>query len=224
MLVCSCSKSTDSNRDLLNQRDRLTESYITLDIETATAKHEDVKSMIKKWQNLQKEISEFSEECQRRGLTADYIKNAINPIKTGNIDNDQSSSASVLARAIVTDRDTLALAAIIESKIGFLERVITSHQPKRETNHQGINPQIGGGVISFSQAELFMERRCSDIGQILVNSKGANIDGHRVYAFISVSIESGQTCMSIISEYELSIMAADCGDYEVIINNWNSLK
>ncbi len=76
-------------------------------------------------------------------------------------------------------------------------------------------------VISYSQAESFMQKQCRDVGQTLTNGKTVYFNGSKLYMFLSVA-ENGYVCISSVSEYSLEILAADCGPSEIKIEQWNA--
>jgi hypothetical protein len=76
-------------------------------------------------------------------------------------------------------------------------------------------------LISYAQAESFMQKRCSDIGQTLMKSKTVYFNGTKLYMFLSVA-QNGYVCISSISENALEILAADCGPSEIKIEQWNA--
>jgi hypothetical protein len=76
--------------------------------------------------------------------------------------------------------------------------------------------------ITQSEAEAFMKERCRSINQTLMNTKTVNFDGHKLYMFLSVA-KNGYVCISSISEYELELLATDCGISEVKVSQWNEL-
>lgn len=76
--------------------------------------------------------------------------------------------------------------------------------------------------ISQSEAQVFMQDRCNSIGQTLMKTKTIDFNGTKLYAFLSVS-ENGMVCITTISENKLEVLAADCGEEQRKINEWNSL-
>jgi len=77
--------------------------------------------------------------------------------------------------------------------------------------------------ISYTQAEVFMQNRCNEIGQTLMRSKTVNFNGTKLYMFLSVA-ENGYVCISSVSENALEVLAADCGPSEVKIEQWNAVN
>jgi hypothetical protein len=78
-------------------------------------------------------------------------------------------------------------------------------------------------LISYAQAESFMQKRCNDIGQTLMKSKTVYFNGTKLYMFLSVA-QNGYVCISSISENALEILAADCGPSEIKIEQWNAVN
>jgi hypothetical protein len=119
-------------------------------------------------------------------------------------------------KEVLSSRDMYLLSEAIESRIHNLS-LMTSINNQR-------NQQKQHGPITLSQAEASMRTRCESVGQILVNSKSVSFDQKTLYTFLSVSSESGEACISTISEFALEVISVDCGDYEEIISDWNTLR
>ena len=66
-----------------------------------------------------------------------------------------------------------------------------------------------------------MQNRCDNIGQTLMRTKTIDFDGTTLYAFMSVA-ENGMVCVSTISEHKLEVLAVDCGEAQMKINQWNN--
>ena len=77
--------------------------------------------------------------------------------------------------------------------------------------------------IPFSEAETFMQERCNNINQTLMKSKTVILNGTKLYMFMSVA-EDGQACISSISENKLEVLAADCGEVNMKIEQWNNVN
>lgn len=75
--------------------------------------------------------------------------------------------------------------------------------------------------VTLSQAQAFMQNRCDNIGQTLMRTKTIDFDGTTMYAFMSVA-ENGMVCVSTISEHKLEVLASDCGEAQMKINQWNN--
>jgi hypothetical protein len=78
-------------------------------------------------------------------------------------------------------------------------------------------------LISYPEAESFMQKRCRDVGQTLMKSKTVYFNGTKLYMFLSVA-ENGYVCISSISENALEILAANCGPSEIKIEQWNAVN
>jgi hypothetical protein len=119
-------------------------------------------------------------------------------------------------KEVLSWRDMYLMSDAIQSRIHKLASMATIKNQR--------NQQKQSGFITLSQAEAFIGSRCESVGQILVNSKCLNFDQKTLYVFLSVSSETGEACISTISEFALEVVAVDCGDYETKINDWNSLR
>ena len=75
--------------------------------------------------------------------------------------------------------------------------------------------------VTFDDARDFMQNRCDNIGQTLMKTKTIDFNGTTLYAFMSVG-ENGMVCVSTISEHKLEVLAADCGEAQMKINQWNN--
>ena len=76
--------------------------------------------------------------------------------------------------------------------------------------------------VSFSQAETFMKDRCKKINQTLMKGKESEMNGIKIYAFMSVA-QNGMLCISIISENKLELISSDCGNTQRKINEFKRL-
>lgn len=77
--------------------------------------------------------------------------------------------------------------------------------------------------ISLSEAEIFMQKRCNETNQTLMQKKAVNFNGTKLYMFLSVS-ENGYVCISSVSENALEVLTADCGPSETKIEQWNAVN
>lgn len=77
--------------------------------------------------------------------------------------------------------------------------------------------------VSFDQAKSFMEKRCQDVGQIVLQSKISHFNGITVYLFLSTAYGTDQYCISMISENALEIVSSNCGSEYEKGAQWNSL-
>jgi hypothetical protein len=78
--------------------------------------------------------------------------------------------------------------------------------------------------VSFDEAESFMKDRLSNINQTLMLSGTAKWDKDTMlYMFLSVT-ESGMSCISSVSQYDLSVLASDCGETFSKMQDWNALN
>jgi hypothetical protein len=75
--------------------------------------------------------------------------------------------------------------------------------------------------ITYEQALEFMQNRCSQTGQSLLETKTVYFEGTKLYMFLSNKLNI--FCISAISEIRLEILKTDCGSGEVKINQWNYL-
>lgn len=76
--------------------------------------------------------------------------------------------------------------------------------------------------VSFSQAETFMKDKCKKTNQTLMKGKESEMNGIKIYAFMSVA-QNGMACISIISENELALIKSDCGNSKRKINEFKRL-
>lgn len=75
--------------------------------------------------------------------------------------------------------------------------------------------------VTLDDARDYMENRCYESGQTLMRTKTVDFDGTTLYVFMSVA-ENGMVCISTISEHKLEILAIDCGETQMKINQWNN--
>ena len=78
-------------------------------------------------------------------------------------------------------------------------------------------------AVSMSAAENFMIRTTNNTNQTLMRKKETKFDNTIIYAFLSVSNETGLTCLSIISENKLEIISTNCGDTNKKVREFNNL-
>lgn len=76
---------------------------------------------------------------------------------------------------------------------------------------------------SLEEASSFMRERCSSINQTLMSAKTGYINNIKVFYFLSVSDETGQSCISAVSELQLKVISVDCGATQIKINQWKNL-
>lgn len=84
------------------------------------------------------------------------------------------------------------------------------------------NKEKPDSKVSFSQAETFMKDKCKKINQTLMKGKESEMNGIKIYAFMSVA-QNGMACISIISENELALIKSDCGNSKRKINEFKRL-
>lgn len=77
--------------------------------------------------------------------------------------------------------------------------------------------------VTFSEAEEFMQQRCNAVNQTLMKKKSVVFNGTKLYMFLSVA-QDGQACISSICENRLEVLAADCGEAMVKIQQWNDVN
>ena len=87
------------------------------------------------------------------------------------------------------------------------------------TNSSSSNEKL----VTFSEAEEFMQQRCNAVNQTLMKKKSVVFNGTKLYMFLSVA-QDGQACISSVSEYKLEVLAADCGEAMVKIQQWNEVN
>lgn len=104
-------------------------------------------------------------------------------------------------------------------KIALLALTIIAFSCKK--NDQSAT-SISAQKVTFSEAETFMQERCNNINQTLMKKKTATFNGTKLYMFMSVA-KDGQACISSISENKLEVLAADCGEVYMKIEQWNAL-
>lgn len=78
-------------------------------------------------------------------------------------------------------------------------------------------------TVSMAAAENFMIITTNNTNQTLTRKKETKFDDTIIYAFLSVSNETGLTCLSIISENKLEIISTDCGDTNTKVREFNNL-
>ena len=77
-------------------------------------------------------------------------------------------------------------------------------------------------TVSFADAEFFMINHCYKINQTLVKNAAVRWDDNTtLYAFMSVG-EGGRICVSMISDFKLEVLSADCGGDEKV-DQWNNM-
>ena len=67
-----------------------------------------------------------------------------------------------------------------------------------------------------------MRNRCKKTDQTIMKGKKSEMNGIKIYAFMSVA-QNGMTCISIISENKLELINSDCGNTQKKINEFNRL-
>ena len=67
-----------------------------------------------------------------------------------------------------------------------------------------------------------MKDRCKKINQTLTKGKESEMNGIKIYAFMSVA-QNGMLCISIISENKLELISSDCGNTQRKINEFKRL-
>lgn len=78
--------------------------------------------------------------------------------------------------------------------------------------------------ITLSMARNFMQERLANINQQLVASFESNIEGYTVYAFFSNSIDRpGYSCVSMVPDFELNVLASDCNLSRIKVREWNAI-
>jgi hypothetical protein len=77
--------------------------------------------------------------------------------------------------------------------------------------------------VTFSEAESFMQKRCNETNQTLMKKKSVNVDGTKLFMFLSVA-ENGYVCISSVSEFALEVLATDCGPSDIKIEEWNAMN
>ena len=77
--------------------------------------------------------------------------------------------------------------------------------------------------VTFAEAESFMQDRCNAVNQTLIKKKAVVFNGTNLYMFLSVATD-GQACISSISEFKLEVLATDCGEAMVKIQQWNEVN
>lgn len=95
---------------------------------------------------------------------------------------------------------------------------------KKENSDQSTtDTSVSVQKVTFSEAETFMQERCNTINQTLMKKKTVTFNGTKLYMFMSVA-EDGQACISSISENKLEVLAADCGEVNMKIEQWNNVN
>ena len=95
---------------------------------------------------------------------------------------------------------------------------------KKENSDQSTtDTSVSVQKVTFSEAETFMQKRCNNINQTLMKKKTVTFNGTKLYMFMSVA-EDGQACISSISENKLEVLAADCGEVYMKIEQWNNVN
>lgn len=111
----------------------------------------------------------------------------------------------------------LATSEINEKPIG---EIVITYYDNTFNNKEKSNSKIT--KVSFSEAETFMRDRCKKTNQTLMKGKESEMNGIKIYAFMSVA-QNGMTCISIISENKLELINSDCGNTQKKINEFNRL-
>ena len=111
----------------------------------------------------------------------------------------------------------LVTTEINEKPIG---EIVITYYNNTFNNKEKSNSKIT--KVSFSQAETFMSNRCKKINQKLMKGKESEMNGIKIYAFMSVA-QNGMTCISLISENKLEILSSDCGNTQRKMNEFNNL-
>lgn len=101
----------------------------------------------------------------------------------------------------------------------FMLLIIVNTNKNKSSNIS--NTQNSSQKITFDEAKIFMQNRCSTLGQTLMKSKTVTFNGRRLYMFTSVA-QNGVACISSISEIKLEVIAADCGSPEMKVSEWNA--
>lgn len=74
--------------------------------------------------------------------------------------------------------------------------------------------------FTFDQAMTFMQSRCLDINQELVDAMEVNFDGQPLYVFLTAEPSYTYLCVSSVSQWKLDVMASDCGRYQEKMDQW----
>lgn len=90
-------------------------------------------------------------------------------------------------------------------------------------NQSTIDTSISAKKVTFEEAESFMLQRCNAVNQTLMKKKMVTFNGTKLYMFLSVA-QDGQACISSVSENKLEVLAADCGEVTVKIQQWNDVN
>ena len=114
------------------------------------------------------------------------------------------------------DKIGFALMLVLTLSITLYVFGVFEPAPKTYNNYEQVQKKI-----SLSDAQSFMKERCRDIGQTLMRTKTIDLNGTTMYAFMSVA-ENGKVCISTISEHKLEVLAVDCGEAQMKINQWNN--
>jgi hypothetical protein len=102
--------------------------------------------------------------------------------------------------------------------------ILTISCGKKENSDQSTtDTSVSVQKVTFSEAETFMQERCNTINQTLMKKKTVTFNGTKLYMFMSVA-EDGQACISSISENKLEVLAADCGEVYMKIEQWNNVN
>lgn len=96
-------------------------------------------------------------------------------------------------------------------------------QTEQSTTEQSTTESTIADKVTFAEAEEFMQQRCNAVNQTLMKKKTVTFNGTKLYMFMSVA-QSGEACISSISENKLEVLAADCGEAMVKIQQWNNVN
>lgn len=68
-------------------------------------------------------------------------------------------------------------------------------------------------LYTLSEALEFMQERTSNVGQKIIEYKQSNFGRYTVYYFLTMT-GNGMGCLSVVSQFKLDVMSANCGDFE----------
>ena len=111
----------------------------------------------------------------------------------------------------------------IQFSSGKGDSMIFNNDKNINNSNLNFNNTTSKTTVTFSEAEEFMQQRCNAVNQTLMKKKSVVFNGTKLYMFLSVA-QNGQACISSISEDSLEVLAADCGEAMVKIQQWNDVN
>lgn len=119
--------------------------------------------------------------------------------------------------------DYLAIEDEAERREQIRKRKEEEERAKMQRNNTSKKPSKLD-KITLNDARAFMTERLTNINQVLVASYASQIEGYTVYAFFSNSLDRpGYSCVSMVPDFELNVLASDCNLTSVKVREWNAI-